>query len=61
MLAPLSGQAFDLAALFTLLVTPQSDYHGITSMLVEGGPKTWETFRRAGAVDEDVVLVGDGR
>ncbi|TSC58508.1 MAG: diaminohydroxyphosphoribosylaminopyrimidine deaminase / 5-amino-6-(5-phosphoribosylamino)uracil reductase [Candidatus Peregrinibacteria bacterium Greene0416_19] len=60
MLAPLSGQAFDLAALFTLLVTPQSDYHGITSMLVEGGPKTWETFRRAGAVDEDVVLVGDG-
>lgn len=37
-----------------------SDDHffGIASILVEGGPKTWEAFRSAGFVDEEVLLVG---
>lgn len=31
---------------------------GISSILVEGGPKTWKTFEEAGFVDEEVILVG---
>lgn len=34
-------------------------FHGITSILVEGGPKIWKTFRDAGMVDEEVTLMGD--
>ena len=30
----------------------------IASILVEGGPKTWATFKNAGLVDEEVTLVG---
>jgi len=31
---------------------------GITSVLVEGGQKTWESFKKANLVDEEVILVG---
>ena len=31
---------------------------GIASVLVEGGPKVWESFEKSGCVDEVVVLVG---
>lgn len=50
--------AFDLQALFRLLTTPTQDFHGITSVLVEGGAKTWEAFRKAKAVDCEVTLIG---
>ncbi len=40
------------------LITPQGDFNGISSILVEGGPKTWDAFKEAGAVDEEMVLVG---
>lgn len=30
----------------------------ISSILVEGGPKTWESFKKYGLADEEVVLVG---
>ncbi|TSC57147.1 MAG: diaminohydroxyphosphoribosylaminopyrimidine deaminase / 5-amino-6-(5-phosphoribosylamino)uracil reductase [Candidatus Peregrinibacteria bacterium Greene0416_62] len=49
---------FDMTALFRVLTTPMKDFHGITSILVEGGRKTWETFRKVKAVDCEVILIG---
>ena len=31
---------------------------GITSVLVEGGPKVWKAFELSGCIDEAVVLIG---
>lgn len=55
---PMIGDAFDWSALWHILITPNQDYHGLTSVLVEGGAKTWEIFRGAGMVDEEVTLIG---
>ena len=44
--------------LWRKLLTPSQEYHGLTSILVEGGPRTWKAFRDAGLVDEEVTLVG---
>ncbi|MDA0375682.1 MAG: bifunctional diaminohydroxyphosphoribosylaminopyrimidine deaminase/5-amino-6-(5-phosphoribosylamino)uracil reductase RibD [bacterium] len=30
----------------------------LSTILVEGGPKTWESFKKAGIVDEEVILIG---
>jgi diaminohydroxyphosphoribosylaminopyrimidine deaminase/5-amino-6-(5-phosphoribosylamino)uracil reductase len=49
----------DLPSLWNVLLTPNGDYHGLTSILVEGGVKTWATFTKAGCVDEEVTLMGD--
>ncbi len=49
---------FDWASLWSVLITPFGDDHGITSILVEGGQKTWNAFRSAGVVDEEVSLCG---
>ena len=54
----LHGEAFDLAQLFALLITPRDGYHGLTNLLIEGGAKTWKFFRDAGVVDEEVTLLG---
>lgn len=56
---PLQAGLFDLPALWKALTTPAGDFHGIASMLIEGGERTWEGFRKAGIVDEEVVLIGD--
>lgn len=55
---PLDDDHFDWTALWHVLITPQGDFHGITSILVEGGVKTWQAFRSAGFVDEEVLLCG---
>lgn len=55
---PISNDSFDMQALFDQLLTPNGDYKGITSLLVEGGRKTWEKFKELRAVDEEVILVG---
>jgi len=55
---PLDGELFAWKALWELLTTPKGDFFGITSILVEGGAKTWEAFEDAGMVDEEMVLVG---
>jgi diaminohydroxyphosphoribosylaminopyrimidine deaminase/5-amino-6-(5-phosphoribosylamino)uracil reductase len=55
---PFDGKTLDFTALWSVLITPKDNFYGITSILVEGGPKTWETFRKANIVDEEVVLVG---
>jgi len=42
--------------------TSSGDFHGIASILIEGGAKTWQSFREAGVIDEEVVLAGqEGR
>ncbi len=51
---------FDWDALWQALLTPRGDFHGLTSILVEGGRRTWDLFKRAGMMDEEVVLVGKG-
>lgn len=56
---PYDGSSFDLDALFQELITLKGDYHGLTSLLIEGGAKTLKTFREAGAVDEEVTLIGN--
>jgi len=50
---------FDFKELWVVLTTPQGDFKGITSILVEGGLKTWENFKESGMVDEEIILVGD--
>lgn len=57
---PLTAGRFDLPALFKILMAPSGDFHGIASILIEGGAKTWQSFREAGCIDEEVVLVGQG-
>lgn len=52
----LEDDHFDFHMLWELLTTPVNSFHGITSILVEGGQKTWEQFQRAKAVDAEVVL-----
>jgi diaminohydroxyphosphoribosylaminopyrimidine deaminase/5-amino-6-(5-phosphoribosylamino)uracil reductase len=55
---PLIDNHFDFPALWNALLTPAQDFYGITSILVEGGKKTWKTFYASGLIDEEVVLVG---
>jgi len=55
---PMAAGRFSLPALWKALVEPGGDYAGITSILVEGGPRTWQVFREEGCVDEEVTLIG---
>ncbi len=55
---PLQEDTFDWPLLWQALTAPDGNFHGITSILVEGGQKTWAAFREAGMVDEEVGLVG---
>lgn len=50
--------SFDLKQFFRVITTPAGDFHGITSILVEGGQKTWEAFWKGNAVDAAVTLLG---
>lgn len=49
---------FDWNVLWRCLTTPENDFYGISSILVEGGAKTWNAFHSAGLVDEEVTLIG---
>ncbi|MDO8469314.1 MAG: bifunctional diaminohydroxyphosphoribosylaminopyrimidine deaminase/5-amino-6-(5-phosphoribosylamino)uracil reductase RibD [Candidatus Peribacter sp.] len=55
---PLRDGRFDFQELWKTLTTPSGDFHGIASVLIEGGAKTWQSFRKAGVLDEEVVLTG---
>ncbi len=48
---------FVWTALFDALCTPRDAFTGITSILVEGGRRTWQSFMQAGMVDEEVIVV----
>lgn len=57
--APLKRNGlFDFDLLFALLTTPREGFFGISSMLVEGGQRTWAAFRKSRIVDMEVTLVG---
>lgn len=56
---PIEHGNFSWSDLWKILTTPTESFFGIASILVEGGAKTWETFKKAGMVDEEVVLVGE--
>lgn len=55
---PLQNGVFAWNALWRALIEPDEQFHGITSILVEGGRRTWDAFRSAGMVDEEVILIG---
>lgn len=44
--------------LWKVLLGSDGDFHGITSLLIEGGPKTWEMFKKARMIDTEVILMG---
>jgi len=52
---------FDLPVLLQILTTPTQDFHGITSVLVEGGQRTWDAFSAARLLDADITLIGAGK
>ncbi len=49
---------FDWTELWSVLTRPTPTYCGLTSLVVEGGKKTWDTFIESSMVDERVTLVG---
>ena len=55
---PVKDGMFDWSALWKKLTTPSENFYGISSILVEGGPKTWKFFKDAKMADEEVILVG---
>ncbi|MBU0767246.1 bifunctional diaminohydroxyphosphoribosylaminopyrimidine deaminase/5-amino-6-(5-phosphoribosylamino)uracil reductase RibD [Patescibacteria group bacterium] len=55
---PVKNGVFDWESLWKVLTTPKDNFNGITSILVEGGAKTWDVFKKAGMIDEEVWLVG---
>jgi diaminohydroxyphosphoribosylaminopyrimidine deaminase / 5-amino-6-(5-phosphoribosylamino)uracil reductase len=55
---PMKGDRFSWKHLWSVLTTPNDDFHGITSILVEGGLTTWNAFHQEYVVDQEVTLVG---
>ncbi len=53
----LQDGSFDWLDLWSVLLTPADGYNGITSVLVEGGSKTWNRFLSSGFVDEQITLL----
>lgn len=56
---PMKDGTFDWQILWAVLTTPHEDFCGISSILVEGGQKTWDSFKNNGFVDEEVLLFGN--
>lgn len=53
-----SAGRFVWEELWEVLLNPRGEFYGITSVLIEGGPKTWKTFLGADLIDELVMLMG---
>lgn len=54
---PTDEHGIVLTDFFQQCLTPTESFIGLTSLLIEGGPHTWQQFATAGAVDELVTLV----
>ncbi len=54
----MNGDTLNWDALWSGLTQSEGEYHGLTSILVEGGTRTWERFRAARMLDEEVMLLG---
>ncbi|MDP6561408.1 MAG: hypothetical protein QF793_00610, partial [Candidatus Peribacteraceae bacterium] len=52
---PMISNHFDWDMLWSKLSTI---HYPLSTILVEGGPKTWESFKKAGIVDEEITLIG---
>ncbi len=55
---PVKNGVFDWNMVWKTFMTPTDDFHGIASILVEGGAVTRGHFVSAGLMDEDVTLMG---
>lgn len=55
---PHHESGIDFPALWKMLITPTADFHGLTSILFEGGQQMWKAFRAEKCIDEEAVLVG---
>ena len=55
---PMEESNFSWDHLWKVLTTPKEDFFGISSILVEGGTKTWENCQKSGLIDELVILTG---
>jgi diaminohydroxyphosphoribosylaminopyrimidine deaminase/5-amino-6-(5-phosphoribosylamino)uracil reductase len=53
---PVTGEEFDLPSLFQRIITPNGDYHGLTSLLIEGGKRTWESFKRSVMISSLMIV-----
>lgn len=54
-----SGTMFEWSLLWRALLSPHGlHFHGLTSLLIEGGERTWEAWRQSDVVDEEIILVG---
>ena len=51
---PVINNHFDWNALWEILSTLNSQ---LSTILVEGGPKTWEAFKASNLIDEEVILI----
>ena len=51
-------KGIDFKALWEALTTPAEGFHGISSILFEGGQQMWKAFREEKCIDEEAVLVG---
>ncbi len=52
---PIIDNHFEWNTLWNTLATSSKP---LSTILVEGGPKTWESFKKAGIVDEEITLIG---
>ena len=53
-----SEKGIDFPALWKALTTPKDDFHGISSILLEGGEQMWKAFREEKCIDEEALLLG---
>ncbi len=53
---PLSNGIFEWSSLWSILPSPTDTFPGLTSILVEGGQRVWDTFKQAGMVDAEILL-----
>ena len=42
--------------LWQYLLTPREDFPGISSVLVEGGQRTWDNLKKASMIDTEIIL-----
>jgi diaminohydroxyphosphoribosylaminopyrimidine deaminase/5-amino-6-(5-phosphoribosylamino)uracil reductase len=55
----MKGMSFDWDHLWDVLITPKGSFNGLTSLLVEGGEKTWNQFFSVKAVDCAFTFIGE--
>lgn len=57
---PRAQGLLDFTTLWEHCLHTSENFHGVSSLLVEGGPTTWAAFRVTGNRDEEIDLIGSG-